>query len=106
MKKDFNGPAEKSSTWTRENAPDPAKVAEAGIVTKESLAWRAAQHPKQPAPSYDIDQSGIREASLDQERARQRQNVENDRARLERTSRKARQDFRTARDYGGRDHER
>ncbi len=106
VKERFNASANAASTWKRENMPDPAKVAERGIKTQESLAYLAAQHPAPPEPSYDIDQENTRQAALEQERARQRMRVNWMRERLHERPEKARQDFRTARDYRGHEQER
>ncbi len=105
-KKSFDRAAHPSSSWQREGKPDPAKVAERGIKTRESLDWMAAQEPEKPEPTYEIDNAEVREASDVGARATNRQRITRLRERFHQRSRKARSDFTTARDFGRDDRER
>ena len=79
--------------------PDPAKVADKRILTRESNDWMAAQNPPPPALEHHIDDPALREeaAQLSQEEHRTRINGLRDAFRAK--SGKARQDFGTAHDY-------
>lgn len=105
MKEAFNASSD-GTFRTPENAPDPAKVAEIGIKTKDSLAILAAQHPAPPKQSYEINQEAARQAALDFVRGEHRAQVVRLRERFEQGPEKARQDFGTARDYRGEQRER
>ncbi|WP_170401526.1 hypothetical protein [Ruegeria arenilitoris] len=105
-KKSFERAAHPSSNWQKEGKPDPEKVAERGIKTRESLDWMAAQEPDKPEPAYKIDNADVREASDAGARAKNRQRVTWLRERFHQKSRKARADFATARDFRRDDRER
>lgn len=105
MKETFNASAD--GTYRKpENRPDPAKIAERGIKTPESLSYLASQHPAPPKASYEINQEAARQAALDFVRAQQRAEVNVMRERFAQTPEKARRDFGTARDYRGEQRER
>ncbi|QPH54676.1 hypothetical protein [Pontivivens ytuae] len=89
----FTQSADPKADWVREGKPDPDQVAQAGIKTRESLAWLAAQHPETPAPAYRIDDPGLRD---DADRATRQQHQSRIAAlhrRLQARAFKGREDF-------------
>ncbi|WP_152563636.1 hypothetical protein [Palleronia rufa] len=106
LRKAFSGMAAKDSAIRREGLPDPAKVAETGIKTRESLGWMEARLPSRPAPRHDIDDPGIRGASDDQTNAEAQERVNAMRRRFHKRARKGREDFEMARKCRDRGHER
>lgn len=105
-KTSFSAAARRDATWRRENQPDPAKVAEVGIKTEERFRWEEARAPESPALTHEIDQANLRQASIEAAQQEEQARIEQMRERLRQRPEKARQDFRTARDYGGSDRER
>lgn len=105
-KDDFERAAPPTSTWQREGKPDPAKVTERGIKTRESLDWQAAEKPETPELTCEIDRSDIRQEALEAARHERRERINRLREDFRSGSEKARRDFGTARDYRGPEQER
>lgn len=106
MKDTFTAAADGKTSYRRENLPDPAHVAGAGIATRESLAWKGQQNPEPPKLTYELDQEAARQAALDFVRAGQRQEMAREWENFLNRPEKARQDFGLARDYSGPERER
>lgn len=85
----------------REGLPDPAKVAAAGIKTRESLDWLAQEKPEHPAPRLEPDDEDTRQDAQAQAIKTRREQSRTMRANLGQRSRKGRDDFETARSWGG-----
>lgn len=102
----FTGAADRTSTWRREGLPDPAKLVERGILTRESLDWLAAREPKPPAPELHIDDPALRQEAREEAEKEYRATVNRLRRAFLARSAKGRLDFDTAREYRDRDRER
>lgn len=92
----FNDAAAPDATWEREGKPDPARLAERGILTRESIAWMAAKKPDSPAPEYNIDDADIRGAADEAVREEHRARINEIRQRFRDRSLKGREDFNMA----------
>lgn len=99
MKKAFKHAADRNATWRQENLPDPARLADKRILTRETLDWMEAKAPSNPALEHRIDDTGLRaEVSRLSEDAH-RAWINTLRADFRGRSDKARRDFGTAHDY-------
>lgn len=106
VKHHFREAAHPGAAVRREGLPDPGKLAEQGITTKETLDRLAARKPKEPAAEYHIDNANLRREATAQARADHRALIEKLRENFRDRSAKGRSDFRTAQRYRGRSHER
>ncbi|MET3600105.1 hypothetical protein [Martelella mangrovi] len=102
-KRSFESAASPRSTWRRENLPDPKKIAERGIRTKESLEWLAAQKPKLPALEHPAPSEALRAAAKRESDAAHKAVIDALRQNWRERARKGRQDFETARGRRARD---
>jgi len=106
IRRAFSDSASPDAKLRREGLPDPAKLTERGIITKESLDWRAAQKPQPPELTYEIDRADIRRDAVEEARADLRTRINRLREEFRARPEKARRDFGTARDYRRSEHER
>lgn len=90
----------------REGLPDPYKLVERGIQTKESIDWQASLHLRAPAPEPRLADPLVRQAALEAQREEHRAKINRLRENLRQRPQEARRDFSTARDYRGPEHER
>lgn len=105
-KKSFDRAAHSSANYQREGKPNPAKLAANGIKTPESLAWLEGQSPDAPQLTHEIDNADLRQSGIEDARENRRQAIQRFREAFRQSSRKARADFTTARDYRQQDRER
>ena len=105
-KEQFDRSASARTTWRQEALPDPAKVAERGIHTKESLDWLAAREPKLPALERHIDNAALRLEATQEAQAKHRAVINALREEFRQCPQKARKDFTVARDYRAPERER
>ncbi|QAX31060.1 hypothetical protein [Leisingera sp. NJS204] len=102
----FDRMASNEARVRREGLPDPSRVAETGIKTKEALEWMALEQPDKPELVRDIDDENLRREAQDKTIEERRAQVRNMRTRFRQTARKGREDFETARSFRGHGHER
>ena len=97
MKDPFQDLAHPATSWRKEGLPDPARVAERGILTRESLGWMEAREPKDPAPEHHIDDAELRAAATEAAREEHRARINRLREDFRGRSLKGREDFGMAR---------
>jgi len=90
----------------REGLPDPSKVADKGIKTKEALDWLALEAPDDPEPAYEIDDETLKREVSERTTRDQRNRVKGMREQMRATARKGRTDFETARSWRDQNRER
>lgn len=90
----------------REGLPDPAKLAAAGVKTREVLDWLELRAPAPPAPEHHIDDPQLRREALENERAEHRARINALRRQFAGRSEKGREDFSLANRYRQHDRER
>lgn len=102
----FAEQARAETSVRREGLPEPQKLVERGIQTKESIDWQAALHPRVPAPELRPADPLKRQAALEAQQEEHRANINRLRENFRQRPEEARRDFSTARDYRGPEHER
>ncbi|MFD2741676.1 hypothetical protein ACFSUD_19145 [Sulfitobacter aestuarii] len=102
----FAEQAHAETSVRRECLPDPQKLVERGIQTKESIDWQDALHPGVPAPEPRPADLLVRQSALEAQREEHRAKINRLRENFRQRPEEARRDFSTARDYRGPEHER
>ena len=102
----FEEQAQAETSVQREGLPEPQKLVERGIQTKESIDWQAALHPRALAPEPRPAVPFVRQVALEAQREEHREKINRLRANFRQRPEEARRDFSTARDYRGPEHER
>ena len=106
MRQAFAEMARADALARREGLPDPRKLIERGIQTKESIDWQAALHPETPEPEPRMPDRLLRASALEAQRQEHRERINRLREEFRSRPAKARSDFGIARDYRGPEHER
>lgn len=102
----FKRASSPSAYVRREGLPDPSKVADKGIKTKEALDWLALEVPDRPEPACEIDDDALKREATERATRERRERVQGMREEMRARARKGRADFETARAWRGRDRER